>query len=94
MKKSLLLAALVTVLAYAVPFVVGLASFSFNVVHLPAIIAGIFACGLVLFAFQDYSRKPRFRGYSARKATRQIATPAPSSEVDAASLWTYTTLSA
>jgi hypothetical protein len=65
-----------------------------NASHACAAIASVFACGLILMAFSDYSYKPRFRLHRSRKATRCVPIPATSPQVDPACDWTYTTISA
>ena len=94
MKKSLLLATVALALGYAITLIARLTGYTFNMLSVPAIVGGVFGCGLLLMAFSDYSRKPRFRVRAVRKATPQAAASATSSQVDAASAWTYTTLSA
>jgi hypothetical protein len=57
---------------------------------LPFIVGAAFSGGLLLLAFADYSRKPRFRIRSARRATTPAAAPAPVRAAD----WTYTPFAA
>ena len=95
MKKSFALATVAFVLGCAVALIARFAGFSFsNVLSPQAVIGGVFAGSLLLFAFSDYTRKPRFRAGGARQAKPQTATPTMSPELDPASAWTYTTISA
>lgn len=95
MKKSFVLASLAVLSCYAVGLITRLTFFvSINSLNVPAVIGGIFACGLLLTVFSDYSRKPRFRAGSGPKVPRPAAKPASSPEMDPASAWTYRTFSA
>ena len=94
MKKKLTLATVVVALGYAGVLIFRQAGYtSFNFISFPALIGGAFIIGLLLLAFSDYSRKPRFRAGHTRQATRRVITPATSSKIDPASAWTYTTIS-
>jgi hypothetical protein len=95
MKKSLLLTTLVLTFVYAVVFLVRIAGYtSINLLSVPGIIGGVVGFNLLLLAFNDYARKPRFRVRSARGNAPQARPAAISSPVDAACDWTYTTRSA
>lgn len=95
MKKSFVLASLALASCYAVGLITRLAvSISINSLNAPAVISGIFACGLLLTVFTDYARKPRFRVGGSHKATREMARPTTSSDIDPATAWTYRTFSA
>ena len=90
MKKSLLLATLV--LTFVI--LARLAGYtSTDLLNVPAAIGGVAVLSLLLLAFNDYARKPRFRVRSARKTSPQTATPVTTLSVDAACDWTYTTRS-
>jgi hypothetical protein len=94
MKKSLTLATVVVALGYSLVLISRLAGFtSLNFFSFPALIGGVFSIGLLLMAFSDYSRKPRFRAGRTRQATRGVTTPATAPKIDPASAWTYMTIS-
>ena len=87
MQKSFILATVSIGSVYAVAIIARFAGFtSFDI---PTIISGGFVCGLVLMAFSDYSRKPRFRFH---QAAQRATSTSPSG--DTVSGWTYTTVSA
>jgi hypothetical protein len=95
MKKSFVLASLALVSCYAVGLITRLAvSVSIDSLNVPAVLGGIFACGLLLTVFTDYTRKPRFRVGGSHKAMRETARPTTSSAIDPATAWTYRTFSA
>jgi hypothetical protein len=91
MKKSLILATVALALGYAVVLIAGYTSF--KLVSFTALFGSVFSLGLLLTAFSDYSRKPRFLARHTRQATHE-ATTATSSAIDPASVWTYNTISA
>ena len=95
MKKSLVLVSVALLACYAVGLIARLAVYvSIYSLQIPAAISGVFASGLLLIVFSDYSRKPRFRVGSGPKVTRQMAKPTTASDIDPASAWAYTTFSA
>jgi hypothetical protein len=95
MKKSLLVAPVVFVVGCVIALVARLVVHaSVNVPNVPASFGILFASSLLFLAFNDYSRKPRFRARSMRNAAAPATTPATSPEIDTASAWTYTTVSA
>ena len=94
MKNSLVLVSVALVVFEAAVLVSRLAvNASANSLNIPAIFSGLFVSGVLLTAFSDYGRKPRFRIDRARKAARKAST-AISSETDTVSGWTYSTFSA
>jgi hypothetical protein len=94
MKKNIILVSLVVILAPVIGLLAEIAGyFSFSGLGFPGMIGGIFACSLLLFAIGDYTRKPRFRVRCDSTAIAPAATPAKASEVEAATLWTHTTVS-
>ncbi|MSU49777.1 MAG: hypothetical protein EXS37_11945 [Opitutus sp.] len=67
---------------------------SFPGLNPTALVGGLFAAGMLAFAFSDYSRKPSFRArHAAPRPTR--ATPATGRAPAAANCdWTYNTRAA
>ena len=95
MKKLLVLGLISFVPGCAVAVVAELAvRASVNVLNVPILFGILFAVGLLFLALSDYSGKPRFRAGGMRTPSARAATPAVSRHVDAASAWTYTTISA
>ena len=95
MKKSLVLASIVFILVFAVALVARLVVHtSVSALNLPVLFGALFGSSVLFLAFSDYSRKPRFRAHSVRKPIVRATTSTTASEADAASAWTYTTLSA
>ena len=92
MKKSLILAAGAIAPGCLIAFVDQFTSS--NTLSFPTLFGTIVGGSLLFLAIGDYTRKTRFRVGLSRKEARLATTPATSSEIDPASVWTYTTVSA
>ena len=93
MKKSFVPTLVVLALAYMLVVQVAVHA-SVSALNLPALVGILCGSSLLFLVFSDYSRKPRFRARGIPRASAVATTPTTSQEVEAASAWTYTTLSA